>query len=99
MAEIPLEPVRRRIASNSEVFRFSAPTATSRSRGRSWTGMSFMRMHACGSRLMGARRFDEGNFIVSSLFQAQRPRSQEITDHRHENSAENIHHQTAPGHL
>src|ERR1700722_10442830 len=46
MAETPFIPVRKRMAINSEFLSASAPWAASRSRGRSLSGRSLMRMLA-----------------------------------------------------
>src|SRR5215472_4595103 len=46
MAEKPFNPVRNRIGISSEFFNASAPCSTSRSRGRSPTGKSLMRLPA-----------------------------------------------------
>src|SRR6266852_5682937 len=43
MADMPLRPVRSRIAIKSALDKASAPWAASRSRGRSWIGRSWMR--------------------------------------------------------
>src|SRR6266702_6430221 len=43
MADMPLRPVRSRIAIKSALDNASAPRAASRSRGRSWIGRSWMR--------------------------------------------------------